>query len=232
MSELIGIYMIISPSKKIYIGQSVNIKERWDSYRRMNGNLKSQRKLYNSLKKYTPKKHKFKILELCSVSMLNEKERYYQDLYSAVGENGLNLRYTTASDRSGYVSEETKEIKRQLRLGKKHKPETIEKLRNIPRTKEWRERLSIATKNVCPKIKAKQAKTLSENKENNARLLEYNKKRSLSVECYDRYTNELIGTYASIREASRQTGIDRKCISMSLSGKYKYSKGKYFKYVI
>lgn len=29
----------------------------------------------------------------------------------------------------------------------------------------------------------------------------------------------------------RITGVDRKCIALSLNEKYKYSKGKYFKYV-
>ena len=55
--------------------------------------------------------------------------------------------------------------------------------------------------------------------------------RSKKVYCYERYTNALIGEYESIREASRITGVDRKCIALSLNEKYKYSKGKYFKYV-
>jgi hypothetical protein len=47
---MIGIYKITSPSKKVYIGQSVNIEKRKYFYEI--GNCKKQIKLYNSIKKY------------------------------------------------------------------------------------------------------------------------------------------------------------------------------------
>ena len=47
----IGIYKIVSPSEKIYIGQSINIEKRWEkNYKTLK--CKTQTKLYNSLKKY------------------------------------------------------------------------------------------------------------------------------------------------------------------------------------
>lgn len=225
-----GIYKITSPSKKVYIGQSVNVYVRMKSY--LKRVAFSQRKLYNSIKKYGANKHTFEVLEYCDIDLLNEKERYYQDLHSAISENGLNLVLTKSSDRSGYVSEETRELKRIINTGRKMSEETKEKLRNIPRTKEWREKLSIANKNKCRSIIERQRKALSANEDNNKRLSEFNKKRSIRVKCFDRYTNELIGIYESVREASRQTNVDRKCIRLSLKGsKYKFHKGKYFEYV-
>lgn len=48
---IIGIYKITSPTGKIYIGQSVNIEKRWNSYYK-NLSCKEQRIIYNSLKKH------------------------------------------------------------------------------------------------------------------------------------------------------------------------------------
>jgi group I intron endonuclease len=73
---IIGIYKITSPSGKTYIGQSTNIKIRWDRYKRLA--CKSQRKLYNSLKKYGPENHKFDKIEECSIEQLNEREVFYK----------------------------------------------------------------------------------------------------------------------------------------------------------
>ena len=48
---MIGIYKITSPSNKIYIGQSINIERRFNSYKNLS-HCKQQIKLYNSLQKY------------------------------------------------------------------------------------------------------------------------------------------------------------------------------------
>lgn len=61
-AKIIGIYKITSPTNKIYIGQSINIKGRWGSYRNLD--CKSQDKLYKSLKKHGPENHKFEIVQL------------------------------------------------------------------------------------------------------------------------------------------------------------------------
>jgi len=71
---MIGIYKITSPSKKIYIGQSIDIEKRFKYY--LNLNCKKQTKLYNSLKKYGYKKHFFEVIEICKITELNNKERY------------------------------------------------------------------------------------------------------------------------------------------------------------
>jgi group I intron endonuclease len=84
----IGIYKITNPKGKIYIGQSRSIEERFKAYKRLG--CKKQFQLYNSLKKYDPKNHKFEIIELCNIEQLNERERYWQDYYNVL-EEGLNL---------------------------------------------------------------------------------------------------------------------------------------------
>lgn len=104
---MIGIYKITSPSKKIYIGQSIDIERRFYMYKRLH-QCKSQIALYNSFKKYGAENHKFEVLSECEESELNDKERYYQDAFSVLSKGGLNCRLTTTSDRSGKMSVESR----------------------------------------------------------------------------------------------------------------------------
>ena len=141
MEIKIGIYKITSPSNKIYIGQSVNILNRWKYHKKLYTN--DTPKLFLSLKKYGIDNHKFEIIETCLINELNIKERFWQEFFNSV-ENGLNCVYTKTNDKSGKLSEETKikisqsqkgkiiseECKIRLRsynLGKKQSKETIEK---------------------------------------------------------------------------------------------------------
>lgn len=118
---MIGIYKITSPSKKVYIGQSVNIEKRFKEYKRLQ--CKGQTIIYRSLKKHGVNKHKFEIICECIANELNEKERYYQDLYSCLGEGGLNCRLTETSDKSGEFSAEMKKnLSEALTKARKGKP--------------------------------------------------------------------------------------------------------------
>jgi group I intron endonuclease len=86
-----GIYKITSPSRKIYIGQSVDILLRFGVYKRLK--FKNQHRLFNSLTKYGVDRHRFEIVHVCEVSELNRLERYYIDLYRTFNNKyGLNLR--------------------------------------------------------------------------------------------------------------------------------------------
>lgn len=102
----IGIYKIVNPNGKIYIGQSINIEYRFLSYEKLL-RCKNQKKLYNSLMKYGIECHSFEIIEKCDVNMLNERERYWQEYYDVIN-NGLNLKLTNSNDRRCVISEETK----------------------------------------------------------------------------------------------------------------------------
>lgn len=85
---MIGIYKITSPSNKIYIGQSINIKKRFKKYKRLD--CKSQPRLYKSFLKYGFINHLFEIIEECKFEELNIRERYWQDYYDVINEKGLN----------------------------------------------------------------------------------------------------------------------------------------------
>lgn len=124
--KMIGIYKITSPSKKVYVGQSINIEKRFTHYKRLR--CKSQLKIYRSLLKYGIDKHKFEVICECEVHELNEKERYYQDLYCVLGKGGLNCILTKASDRRIEFSDETKLKMSLSQRGNKHSEEAKRKI--------------------------------------------------------------------------------------------------------
>jgi group I intron endonuclease len=101
-----GIYKIISPNDRIYIGQSVNFKKRFTDYKFLK--CKTQRRLYNSIIKYGYLNHRFEIVEECDINNLNSRERYWQEYYNVLGKKGLNCRLTKTDDKSGFLSESTK----------------------------------------------------------------------------------------------------------------------------
>jgi group I intron endonuclease len=124
--KISGIYKITSPSGKIYIGESLDIIRRWYNYKSLN--CKRQPKIYNSLKKYGAENHLFEIIEECDTYILRERERYWQEHYNCLGENGLNLQYVECFDGKQVHSLETIEKIRAKNLGKKLSDETKQKL--------------------------------------------------------------------------------------------------------
>lgn len=122
---MICIYKITSPSNKIYIGQTINYKKRLWYYTVLK--CKEQVRLYNSFNKHGVDSHIFEVIEECDIELLNIKERYWQDFYDVIGKQGLNCKLTKTNDRSGKMSEETRQklIKNNTRpmLGKKHTEE-------------------------------------------------------------------------------------------------------------
>lgn len=83
-----GIYKITSPTGRVYVGQSIDIKSRFQKYKCMW--CHGQKRLYNSLKKYGVCLHVFVIIEECNEEIMNERERHYQEIYDVLGSKGLN----------------------------------------------------------------------------------------------------------------------------------------------
>jgi group I intron endonuclease len=119
---MMGIYKITSPSGKVYIGQSVDIERRLESYKQ--GQVKTQTKLLHSFEKYGFSLHSFEIIEDCIEKDLNTRERYWQDFYNVLNE-GLNCRLTESYDKSGHLSSEVKQkislTKKGVILSEQHK---------------------------------------------------------------------------------------------------------------
>lgn len=109
-----GIYEITSPTNKIYVGGSIDIERRKRQYNALY--CKEQIKLYNSLKKYGWKNHKFEIIHECSELLLNELEMYYIQFFDSFNTpHGLNL---TSGGDGGKLSDESIEKLRKSKLGK------------------------------------------------------------------------------------------------------------------
>lgn len=102
-----GIYCIIhKESLKCYIGQSVNIHNRFNGYLSVaNNSIKRQTKLYRAFQKYGRESFDFEIIEKCSEDKLNEREIFWIAFYDSV-KNGYNLTY---GGEGGKKSEETKQ---------------------------------------------------------------------------------------------------------------------------
>jgi len=145
---MIGIYKITSPTKKVYIGQSIDIEKRFNTYKGLH--CKVQPILYRSFLKYGIDKHKFEILCECDINELNDKERYYQDAFMATGKNGLNCFLTKSSDRNGRHSEESRKKMSNSQAGRKLSEETKIKMslaqKGKKRTEESKLKMSIASK--------------------------------------------------------------------------------------
>lgn len=153
---MIGIYKITSPTGKIYIGQSVDIRKRWKEHKTDTYPCK----LRSSLISHGYKNHIFQILEECEIRNLNERERHFQDFYDVLGPNGLNLKLTETSDKSGKFSQELKDkisiankvfyttLSEEQRLVKNLRNSNSNKGRVF--TKEHIENLKISNKNPSP----------------------------------------------------------------------------------
>lgn len=99
----IGIYRIISPTGRIYVGQSRDLNKRFNDYFSLK--CKGQIKLYRSFIKYGVNNHIFEIIEICGIDELNINERKWQDFYRSV-ENGLNCIYQNTKDKPKIYSKE------------------------------------------------------------------------------------------------------------------------------
>lgn len=153
--RICGIYKITSPIGRIYIGKSVDISSRFNVYK--NIKCKSQPRLFNSLKKYSPTNHTFEILIECSEDKLNELEKYYIKLYGTFNsENGLNLKEV---GEGGMFTEETK---RKISLANKGVKLTLEHRKKLSEAKKgkptWNKGLKSSKESVLKMINSKKGK--------------------------------------------------------------------------
>jgi hypothetical protein len=101
-----SIYKITSPSGRVYIGCTTNLKQRYDIYRREK--CYTQPGLYRSLQKYSFEKHIFEIIEECVVDILYDREIYWISYYDSF-KNGLNC---SAGGQNGFGNGEDNISKR------------------------------------------------------------------------------------------------------------------------
>lgn len=232
MDKISGIYKITSPTNRIYIGQSIDIQKRIWRYMSNHG-AKTQYKLHNSLKKYGWDAHKFEIIEECSIDLLNERERFWQEFYDVLGKNGLNCILTSTRDKKFICSEETRKKYSEAKKGKSFTKEHKEKLSNSKKGKKLSEshKKSISKSHQGYKFSEESKQKMSNSKKKSGFLKEHinvlSQMKKKPIICKE---DNLI--FNSISEACKYYNISNSSMSNHLKGKSKQLKiKKSFKYV-
>jgi group I intron endonuclease len=128
MEQKIGyVYKITSPNNRIYIGSSINVTQRWKSYKKLD--CKKQTKIYNSFIKYGVKNHIFEIIWEGPVEEMLKMETLLGRKLNVLSSENLNLCLPKLDDNYTCISEETREKMRKAQTGKKMSKESIEKTR-------------------------------------------------------------------------------------------------------
>lgn len=89
-----GIYCIENTqTNKKYVGQSVNIKERWRKHiNELNRNIHYNEHLQQAWNEYGETNFKFCVLEYCSIEILDDKEAFYIQHFNTMNQQyGYNL---------------------------------------------------------------------------------------------------------------------------------------------
>lgn len=125
-----GIYKITSPTGRVYIGESKDLKRRVRDYNRTLA--VGQNKLERSLSKYGIEFHIFEVIELCNFEDLKCRERYWQDYYNSMY-NGLNC-----------VLTECGELKREI--SQEHRDRISALFKGVPKTEEHKQKIGNANR--------------------------------------------------------------------------------------
>ena len=148
--KISGVYKIVSPTGKVYIGQSLNIWARVGIYK--NGWTHQQPKLHRSFNKHGFENHMFYLLEICNQDVILERETFYkQQIINELGWNKV-LFCDLHDQGSGPRSEETCKKLSEGKKGIKHSK--LHSNKGIPRpdfmTKEIKEKISLANQKPKP----------------------------------------------------------------------------------
>ena len=143
------IYKIISPSNKVYIGKTYDLRKRINCHksyaRKGRGKI-----LHNSIRKYGWEAHHLEVLENIDDSILNDREMYYIEKYNSYYLNnpdGMNMTLGGEGQRSTWMHD-TERRKKQSELfkgpgspfyGKHHTDETKKILANKARERNLKD---------------------------------------------------------------------------------------------
>jgi group I intron endonuclease len=155
-----GIYKIENlVNNKVYIGQAINIENRWKGHKKdLRNNYHCNKHLQSAWDKYGEENFKFEIIEECEEDNLTEREQYWIDFYGGLNSSN-NYNKRDASSKGG-LSEESKLKVSNANKGKVLGPlkeETKQKIskalkgrpahnKGIPITEETRKKISEANK--------------------------------------------------------------------------------------
>lgn len=200
---MIGIYKITSPTGRVYIGQSVDIKRRFRFYKNLN--CKYQPVLFASLKKYGSANHTFEIIEECDELLLDTRERYWQEYYNVLN-GGLNCNLTETSDKPKRHSEDTKKKISDSNKGKKFSNEHRQKISKTKKETTLGEKNNFYGKKHTDEFKKNRSEIRKNGGNPKAKLV-----LNLETGVY----------YESLKEAADSINVKRETFNSWLRGRYK-----------
>ncbi len=172
--------MLISPSKKVYVGQTRNLKRRFKKHKRANGTC---RILYRAIKKYGWDNFLKVIIEVfdddVSDNYMNQREIYWIREHEAFGPKGYNCTEGGGGVSGHKHSAETRAKLSRANKGRKLSVEHIAKLKGRKFSAEHRANLSRANKRrkLMPTYKGRKHSA-----ETRSKMIRTHKGRKHSVE--------------------------------------------------
>lgn len=172
---MIAIYKILSPTGKVYIGQSIDIGRRFRQYKYSIKNC-HQIKLKASIQKYGIKAHFFSIEYQfpndVTTDVLNRYEKFYMDQHKEVGCEMMNIREAGSN---GAISQETKnkiskslkgvpKERRGYKISEEHRQAIIQAntgRKMPPRKPEWYEKQRAVMKGKASAMRGKKHTDIS-----------------------------------------------------------------------
>ncbi len=220
ISEIGFVYMITSPTGRIYVGSTQDIKERWSIYFRLN--CKEQPKLYNSFIKHGIENHVFEIIWAGSIYEMYKYENMIGFGFDVLEKENLNLRLPKIDDKFKVISEETRRKMSMWQIGRKH---TDEHKRNNSIGQIGRKLSEENKKNISKGLKGKTlGKVVSEKAKD-----KISKANSIPVIQYDLNMN-FIKEWNSATLAAKELSINRSAITACCKLKKWYSQTGGFKW--
>ena len=223
-----GIYMIQNKvNGKIYIGQTLDIEDRWEKHKYMlRGGYHSNKHLQRAWNKYGEENFEFSILLECEESQLNTFEEYYIfELMTYDDKVGYNKNYGGSS---GRPTEETKRkisennIWNDKERCEEQRKKISETMKGKAKSEETKKKISETEKGkiVSEETRRKMSESRKGKKYNKHKIREGGNTNSKPVVQIDPNTNEVVNTYYGANEAERQTGFHNGHISECCNNKY------------
>jgi group I intron endonuclease len=143
------IYKITSPTGKVYIGSTINYRNRFSKYKALS--CTAQTKLYSSFCKHGFGTHSFEILFICGSDIMFEMEFYFGLLYNVLSrDKGMNIQLPKITDKFQSMSQESRDKKKAFMTGRKWTEATRAKRVGIKASPETRRKLSESHKGHKP----------------------------------------------------------------------------------
>lgn len=228
LTNVIGyIYKIVSPNGKIYIGQTINKKQR--KYHYNSGCYKEQIKLWNNVQCYNwNPASTFEIIEECECGLdkinLNEREKFWINYFDSF-KNGLNCNEGGHGNLGHKASDETKLKMSNSKKGVKHSEERNKQKSDYTKGRKHSDDAKLKMSQVklekmTDEIKDKISLGLRGNKNGLG-----NRGSAKRVLCIN---NDVV--YESITEAAKKLNLHSSGIVAVCKGEFKQTKGFKFKY--